>query len=471
VASVSFLDNFEKKDRDTLVEICEVQTLELGDYLLRRGEKGGDLYLVERGTIAVVDTRSSPEGILLVEGAGALLGEIGFLDGTVRTADLKCTASAEVRVWRKQILDSTLSADLNLEKSFYRALAQVTSHRLRGMLNMNTAEARTRQGEGIAAQREAQEVASAVLGVWMEIEARLLKESNDEEARSMIIRSFEKMQDRARHWLGGIEDAEERFDAGETLCRILQPFLQQAHLCKYAFESVEVDAGRRVPRAHIILGEAKGHRRLGEILDQVLLALPTCQSIGWCTRVLTAQVADEVPSDRSTRLAVLGVGSGALIADLGIRLGRYGATIHVVDGDPKVLDSVDMGMTARPKDIYLDLVPVDIGLLALGRRRLPFGELDVVVINGLADHLPDRLLAGLLTRVRGHLREGGLLLLTSLTPSRDAVVFDHLLRWPMIRRSPRQILGLMEAAGYRAESTGADEEEADCALVLKARPA
>ena len=78
---VSFLEQLEPDARERLMNAGHLQRLEPGDYLLRRGEKGGDVFLVESGTFDVVDTRTVPEVILQVVGAGAVLGEVAFLTG------------------------------------------------------------------------------------------------------------------------------------------------------------------------------------------------------------------------------------------------------------------------------------------------------------------------------------------------------------------------------------------------------
>ena len=245
---VSFLEQLEPDARERLMNAGQLQRLEPGDYLLRRGEKGGDVFLVESGTFDVVDTRTVPEVILQVVGAGAVLGEVAFLTGEVRAADIRCTASAEVRLWTKARLDETLQKDLALERSFYRSMAQVTTRRLRGMVNLGGSDNRTRLGEGIEAEKEAQSVASEVLSVWAELDMRLRaapdeadtlddaeakrsKEAIYRETQAAIYRAFDTLQERARHWLGGIQESRERFLAGEALCKTVQPFLQQAHLC------------------------------------------------------------------------------------------------------------------------------------------------------------------------------------------------------------------------------------------------
>jgi CRP-like cAMP-binding protein len=466
---LNFLDRLDTESRQRLLDVGQVQHLEPGDYMIRRGEQGGDLYLVETGTFDVVDTRSVPEVILQVVGAGAVQGEMAFLDGAVRTADLRCTSRAKIRTWKKARLDEALSSDVELARSFYRALAEVTTKRLRSMVNLGSSENRTRLGEGVEVEREAQLVASEVLSVWAELDMRIRRDPKDPESRATIGRAFEKLQERARHWLGGIQDSEERQQAGEALCRTVQPFLQQAHLCEYALRSNLSDLGRQIPSAHIIRDHASGYGLLGSLLDAVLLRLPTSQAIRSTFRTLTQIIEGAVPSDRPARVALIGVGSGALISDLSIRLARRGASFQLVDGDPQVLDSLDMGMSVRPKSVDLNLVRMDLGLLAMGRGRLSFGPQDLVVVESLANHLPDRLLASLVGQLREQVGEEGRLLICGLAPSRDSVIFDHLLRWPMIRRSRRQFIGLIEAAGYGVRGSEDGNSGADCSLVLSAR--
>ena len=167
---MSFLDQLEPDARKRLMAAGEVKRLEPGEYLLRRGEKGGDVFLVESGTLDVVDTRTVPEVILQVVGAGGLLGEVAFLTGEVRAADIWCTSTADVRVWTKDRLNQTLQEDLSLERSFYRSIAQVTTRRLRGMVNLGGLDGRTRFGEGIEAEKEAQSLASEVLSIWAKLD-------------------------------------------------------------------------------------------------------------------------------------------------------------------------------------------------------------------------------------------------------------------------------------------------------------
>ena len=102
----------------------------------------------------------------------------------------------------------------------------------------------------------------------------------------------------------------------------------------------------------------------------MLIDLPTSRAIRSNFEALTAEVEAGVPSDSEAQIALLGVGSGALLADLSIRLARSGVTIQLVDGDSHVLESVDMGMSVRPRNTHLKMMRIDLGMLAMG--RLPF---------------------------------------------------------------------------------------------------
>ena len=72
---------------------------------------------------------------------------------------------------------------------------------------------------------------------------------------------------------------------------------------------------------------------------------------------------------------------------------------------------------------------------------------DLIVVDALAEHLPDRLTAALLNWCHDRLTPGGALIVTALERHADSGVLDHLLGWPMVRRTPSDLVQLVEAAG------------------------
>src|SRR5215203_2543297 len=63
-----------------------------GSYLLRRGEPGGDLFVITEGALEIVDNRYRPEVVLDTIGAGDVVGDMAFLDQGPRSADVRATA-------------------------------------------------------------------------------------------------------------------------------------------------------------------------------------------------------------------------------------------------------------------------------------------------------------------------------------------------------------------------------------------
>lgn len=70
-------------------------TLKPGEVLIKEGDPGGDLYVLESGTLSV-----SRDGVDLarVEAPGALIGEMSVLLGTHNTATVRADKAATVRV-------------------------------------------------------------------------------------------------------------------------------------------------------------------------------------------------------------------------------------------------------------------------------------------------------------------------------------------------------------------------------------
>ncbi|HZY68483.1 MAG TPA: cyclic nucleotide-binding domain-containing protein [Devosia sp.] len=70
-------------------------TLEPGDVLIKEGDPGGDLYVLESGRLSV-----SRDGVTLatISAAGALIGEMSVLLGTENTATVRAEKQSSVRV-------------------------------------------------------------------------------------------------------------------------------------------------------------------------------------------------------------------------------------------------------------------------------------------------------------------------------------------------------------------------------------
>lgn len=469
-----FLDRLDTAVRTRLLNAGRTRRLDPGQLLIRRGERGGDIFLVQEGSFEVVDTRSSPEVVFEVVGAGSVLGEISFLDAAPRSADVRATGVAVVRVWDFEGLHRVLESDPALAAPFFRALAETSVERLRSLATSASlgglGPAKAPAGLGGADGDQARAIASRVQGLWLEADVRLRRDAMDAEAEGEVRAGFALLLQEATAWLRSFSVAEAAAEAGASLSRELRPYLARSELAQLCLDPPAGRSGHPRQLAHVLLADATGDDALGRTLDACILALPTCAALRARASIARTVVEEALPEGRPPRILLVNATGGALLASLIARLARGGAVIHAMDGSREALAFLDAGIPARPASVELKLLQQDLGALVLGRAPLSDSAHDVIVLDSLVDYLPDRLVASLLSWASGSLAPGGSVVITGLAPSPDAALFDHVLRWPIVRRSGRQLCELAEAVGFDAVATlGRSTSRAPAVVVVAQR--
>ncbi len=72
--------------------------LECGSLLFCEGDAAGEAYLIQRGTIEIFIERDGVEHILATRGAGEIVGEMGVIDGSPRSASARASAESELLI-------------------------------------------------------------------------------------------------------------------------------------------------------------------------------------------------------------------------------------------------------------------------------------------------------------------------------------------------------------------------------------
>jgi predicted DNA repair protein MutK len=184
--------------------------------------------------------------------------------------------------------------------------------------------------------------------------------------------------------------------------------------------------------------------------------------------VAVDEVADALPTDRPAKITLIQPACGALLARMLPRVVAHGATIRCVDSDAQTLAFVDTGLPALPATVSLEMVHQDLVALSENRVTQPHGTADLIVLNGLVDHLPASLVGSLLVGCAAHLAEGGRIVLTAMAPAADARFMEHLLGWPLMRRTAEELAALVSAAGLDARVAMADGGQTGCGVVIVA---
>ena len=120
---MDFLERFAERHRDRLVGVATTVRLARGEFLLRRGERGGDVFRVAEGELEVIDNRTQPIIVLDVIGRGGVVGEMSFLEDSVRNADVRTPDGAICQRWDRAALLRILDQEAAFAAEFYRVLA------------------------------------------------------------------------------------------------------------------------------------------------------------------------------------------------------------------------------------------------------------------------------------------------------------------------------------------------------------
>ena len=83
--------------------------------------------------------------------------------------------------------------------------------------------------------------------------------------------------------------------------------------------------------------------------------------------------------------------------------------------------------------------------------RHSFPRQDALIVQGLVEYMPDRMVVALLQAVYKLLAPGGCLVLSAFEYSSDATFLDRVLDWPILRRSHESLARLMLAAGFEVD--------------------
>lgn len=125
----SFLDRLDPSVVQQLQTSAFVRPLEAGEVLVRQGEHGRSVFLVTKG---VLEARRSGEVVNLCK-PGDVVGEMAFLDGEPRSADLVAREAAEVLVWTFETMTKLVQRDGLVKLALLESIAQRQAKSVRRM--------------------------------------------------------------------------------------------------------------------------------------------------------------------------------------------------------------------------------------------------------------------------------------------------------------------------------------------------
>jgi CRP-like cAMP-binding protein len=446
---VDFLERFSDRDRARLVEAAVTQRLQRGEHLLRRGERGGDIYRVVEGELEVIDDRQQPAVVLDVVGKGAVLGEMAFVDEAPRTADVRAAEHCVCQRWDRHRLLHLFEQDPGLGAAFYRAIAEsaVARHRhvtTNAMAGTISAAKKGRAGTD-AANELGRHLAAGVRRQLVTLEPSIRRDPAG--ARRDLTRALHNLHHEVAAQLAPLP-VDEAAAAGQAFAQDLHPYVMRSQLGELANDKLDGHCGSTDVITHIVRNQPAGDGPLGEMLDAWLLSLPSAHGLRERAGRAAELLVGSLPAEPPLRVLAVNHSAAILLAPHVAALGRVPGELTVVDASRDALARVEAALTDRPRSLQLRLAHVDLFGMSLGRPRITFQPQHAVVIDGMLEYLPERVTIAILRWARQQLRPGGALVATAILPSDDDPLFRHLLDWPMIRRARGVLVNLAESAGF-----------------------
>lgn len=135
VAEREFLDLLAPADRDVLVSLMTVKGFRAGDVVIRRGEPGEELFMVRSGSFNIaIDLRTTAGNLsttrLATFGPGMCFGEISFIAGTTRSADIIALEPGECWVLHSEAFAELKSSHPEVVIALLQALTCDLGHKL-----------------------------------------------------------------------------------------------------------------------------------------------------------------------------------------------------------------------------------------------------------------------------------------------------------------------------------------------------
>jgi SulP family sulfate permease len=122
---------FRRADPARLMEFLERVDVEAGEYLIRQGQAGDQLYFVEMGTVVVcLESESGEQMRLQTLGLGTAVGELGLYLGAKTTASVVAESPTTAYRLTREALSRMVEKEPELAAAFHEFIARLVSEKL-----------------------------------------------------------------------------------------------------------------------------------------------------------------------------------------------------------------------------------------------------------------------------------------------------------------------------------------------------
>jgi CRP-like cAMP-binding protein len=132
--SGDLVEYLDASEHERLLAAMEPGASKPGDRVLTKGSPSRSLLLVEEGELEIVDEAMGQTLVLATIGPGGVVGEVGFVDGEVRTHDVRARTECRLRRLTRERLLALVENDPGLFAKITIALAELLARRFRSVV-------------------------------------------------------------------------------------------------------------------------------------------------------------------------------------------------------------------------------------------------------------------------------------------------------------------------------------------------
>ncbi len=431
--------------RDKLMRLSTEMRLGAGETLFRRGDLSDDMYRVVLGKLEVVDERQR----IVVDtlGPGQFVGEMAFVSHEERSMNVRAGVDTRVLHWSSEVLSEAFELDRAFEVAIYKGFSTLLVERLR----TTTGVALHRKGEGPVAQvslsgdleRSARSASDSFKGALLDLGDAIKREPGGPGVEAVKL-SLDDLIDKGSRVFRGLS-SEKASLVGELLYRELHPFMAPCETSKLIQMIGESGMGMAGVYSHMADGELCGDSSLGQVLDSAILCLPTAAAIRERELLVRSHVERLLVLPEIKKVCVTPCLLWGVFKVATMQLGYRGGELCFLDRDSESLANIDRELAFRPRSVKFQPMHGDLlGLTAESSDQLD--DCDLLIIDGLADYLPRRLVSMLGKRIHELIGDKGRAIITLLVPSKDQFFFQHLLRLNTVRHDPSTFARLLQSS-------------------------
>jgi CRP/FNR family transcriptional regulator, cyclic AMP receptor protein len=117
---------------ELISEAADIETYSSNDEIFNQGDKSFALYVIKYGSVRIHQRSSTGDHIEVATlGTGSHFGEMGFVDGEVRSASATAMEKSDIVVFDYEKLRNLMKENLPIAVRFYQELSHFLCGRLR----------------------------------------------------------------------------------------------------------------------------------------------------------------------------------------------------------------------------------------------------------------------------------------------------------------------------------------------------